>query len=133
MMGAYRALAGTLFYLGNFESARQYAMCAVQIWRSGGVQSVAEDLDAPAVVCLGYEALSKWHLGETASCQATMVEAISLAKELKDMHTLAGALHFAAYLAQYDRNPADVERLASDLIALSTRENFALWLAAGAM
>ncbi len=133
MMGAYRALAGTLFYLGNFESARQYAMSAVQIWRSGGVQSVAEDLDAPAVVCLGYEALSKWHLGETASCQATMVEAISLAKELKDMHTLAGALHFAAYLAQYDRNPADVERLASDLIELSTRENFALWLAAGAM
>src|ERR1700675_4926832 len=40
MMGAYRALAGTLFYLGNFESARQYAMDSVQIWRSGAVQSV---------------------------------------------------------------------------------------------
>jgi adenylate cyclase len=92
-----------------------------------------EDLDAPAVVCLGYEALSKWHLGETASCQATFVEAISLAKELNDMHTLAGALHFAAYLAQYDRNPADVERFASELIELSTREKFALWLAAGGM
>src|ERR1700738_4806070 len=65
MMGAYRALAGTLFYLGNFESARQYAMGAVQIWRSGSVQSVVEDLDAPAVVCLCYEALSRWHLGET--------------------------------------------------------------------
>jgi serine/threonine protein kinase/tetratricopeptide (TPR) repeat protein len=133
MMGAYRALAGTLFYLGNFESARQYALCAVQLWRSGGVQSVVEDLDAPAVVCLCYEALSKWHLGETASCYATIAEATSLAKELNDMHTLAGALHFAAYLAHYDRNPADVERLASDLIELSTRENFALWLAAGAM
>jgi hypothetical protein len=62
-----------------------------------------------------------------------MAEAISLAKELNDMHTLAGALHFAAYLAYYDRNPADVERWASDLIELSTLENFALWLAAGAM
>src|SRR5271165_3710867 len=50
MMGAYRALAGTLFYFGNFESARQYAMCAIRIWRSRGVQSVVEDLDAPAVV-----------------------------------------------------------------------------------
>ena len=133
MMGAYRALAGTLFYLGNFESARQYAMGAVQIWRSGGVQSVVEDLDAPAVVCLCYEALSRWHLGETASCQATVVEAIAIAKELNDMHTLAGALHFAAYLAHYDRDPAEVERLASDLIELSTLENFELWLAAGAM
>ena len=35
MIGAYRALAGTLFYLGDFESARQYAMRAIQIWRSG--------------------------------------------------------------------------------------------------
>jgi hypothetical protein len=49
------------------------------------------------------------------------------------MHTLAGAFHFAAYLAHYDHNAGDVERLASNLIELSTRENFALWLAAGAM
>ena len=133
MMGAYRALAGTLFYLGDFESARQSALCAIQIWRSGGAQPVVEDLDAPAVVCLCYEALSKWHLGEIASCWARIAEAISLAKELNDMHTLAGSLHFAAYLAHNDRNPAEAERLASDLIELSTRENFALWLAAGAM
>ena len=63
----------------------------------------------------------------------TIAEAISLAKELHDMHTLAGALHFAAYLAHYQCNPADVERLSSDLIELSTRENFALWLMIGAV
>ena len=39
MIGAYRALAVTLYFLGDFESARQYAMRGVQIWRSGGVQS----------------------------------------------------------------------------------------------
>jgi tetratricopeptide (TPR) repeat protein len=133
MIGAYRALAGTLFYLGNFESARKYAMCAVQIWRSGGVQSVAEDLDAPAVICLCYQALSEWQFGEIASCQTTMLESISLAKELHDMHTLAGAIFWAAILGYYERDPVDVERLASDLIELSTRENFELWLAAGAM
>jgi tetratricopeptide (TPR) repeat protein len=133
MMGAYRALAGTLFYLGDFESARQFALCAIQIWRSGGAQPVVEDLDAPAAICLCYEALCKWHLGEVASCWATIAEAISLAKEMNDMHTLAGALHFAAYLAHNDRNPAEAERLASDLIELSRRKNFALWLAAGAM
>ena len=52
MIGAYRALAATLFYLGDFESARQYAMRGLQIWRSGNVQSYAEDLYTPAVGCL---------------------------------------------------------------------------------
>ena len=38
---------------------------------------------------------------------------------------------YAALLAHYERNPAEVERLASDLIELSTRHNFAHWLAGG--
>src|SRR4030095_5130219 len=44
---------------------------------------------------------------------------------------LALALWHAAYLAHYQRNLADVERLASDLIELSTRQNFAFFLAGG--
>jgi MalT-like TPR region len=47
MIGAYRALAGTLFFSGDFEAARKYAMRGVQIWRSGGAPSHAEFLDAP--------------------------------------------------------------------------------------
>ena len=131
MIGAYQALVSTLYYLGEFETARQYAMRGVQIWRSGDVQYNAEDLDAPAVVCLCYEALCQWHFGETASSHATMAEAISLAKELNETNSLAVALHFAAFLARYERNPAEVERLASDLIELSTVQNFAFWLACG--
>ncbi len=34
-------------------------------------------------------------------------------------------------LAHFERNPAEVERLASELIELSTRHNFAFWLAGG--
>ena len=60
-----------------------------------------------------------------------MSEAISLAKTLNDMPSLALALYHAAYLAHYQRNLADVERLASDLIELSTRQNFAFFLAGG--
>ena len=47
------------------------------------------------------------------------------------MNALALALHFAAYLAHYERNPTQVERLASELIELSTRHNFSYWLAIG--
>ena len=39
---------------------------------------------------------------------------------------------WAAILGHCERNPAEVERLASDLIELSTRQNFANWLAVGA-
>ena len=93
MVGACHALAVTLYFLGDFEAARQYAMRGLQIWRSGGVQSPVEEVYAPAVLCLCFEALSDWHIGEIASCEATMAQAISLAKELNDMHALAVA-HF---------------------------------------
>jgi len=36
-MGAHTALAITHYFAGNFEISGQYAMRAVQIWRSGGV------------------------------------------------------------------------------------------------
>ena len=131
MIGAYRALAVTLYFSGDFEASRQYAMRGVQMWRSGGVQSPVEETSAPAVVCLCIEALSAWHLGKIASCRATLAESISLAKELNDMHALAVALYVAGYFGHFERNPAEVERCASDLIELSTRQNFPLWLAGG--
>ena len=43
------------------------------------------------------------------------------------------ALNYAAVLGYLERNPSEVECLATDLIELSTRQNFALWLAYGAV
>jgi tetratricopeptide (TPR) repeat protein len=131
MIWAYNALAATLLFRGDFESAGEYAMRGVQIWRSGVGQSPPEDVDTPVVGCLCYKALSEWHLGEIVSCKAKLDEAISLAMGLKDMHALAGALHWAASLAAIERNPAEVDRLASELIELSMRYDFLRWQAIG--
>ena len=49
------------------------------------------------------------------------------------MHALAHALWHAGLLAHFERDPAEVERLASDLIELSTRQNFASFLRGGAV
>ena len=108
-------------------------MRGVQTWRSGGVKLHPEDVDTPVVGCLCYGALSEWHLGEIDSCHALMDEAISTAKELKDRHALALALAWAASLGYAECNPAEVDRLASELIELSTRQNFLFWLALGAI
>jgi hypothetical protein len=120
--------------LGEFDSSWKYARHGVQIWRSGSVQSpVAEEIQAPVVLCLIYEAMSDWHFGEIASCHALMDEAISTAKELKDWYALAGALINGAVLAHLERDPAKVDRLASEVIELSTRHNFLVLLATGAI
>ena len=132
MLAAYHAFAVIFYFLGEFDSSRKYARHGVQIWRSGSVQfPVAEEIQTPVVNCLVFEAMSDWHFGEIASCYALMDEAISTAKELKDRYALALAVSWAASLAILERNPAEVDRLASDLIELSTRHNFLHLLALG--
>ncbi|MBV8969643.1 MAG: hypothetical protein JO331_11375, partial [Verrucomicrobia bacterium] len=128
MIGAYRALAVALYFLGDFEAAQKNAIRGVKTWRSKGVQSPVEEVMAPAVVCLGYEALSEWHLGEIDSSHDSMTAAITLAKELNDMHALTHTLWNAGFLAHFERDPIQVERCASELIELSTSQNFASWL-----
>src|SRR6516164_832190 len=133
MIVACRVLACTFYFLGEFETARRHAMRGVQIWRSGSVHSYPEEHFAPVVSCLLWGAMSEWDLGEIGSCHAMMEEGISAAKELNDKNSLAIALNFAAQLAANDGNSAEVDRLASDLIELSTRHNFVYWGALGAI
>jgi len=133
VLGAYGALSSTLYFLGDFESARKYARDGVQLWRSGGVQSLAGEYIAPIASCLNYGALCEWNLGEIASCRAMMDEGSSIAKELKDTNALAQALSCAAAVAYFERDPAEADRFASELIELSTRHHFALWMAIGAV
>jgi predicted ATPase len=131
MIGAYSALAVTLYHLGDIETARQHTLHGLQIWRSGTVPSPVEEVDAPIVTCAAFEAIIEWHAGEIASCRATMAEAISLAKALNDMHALAVAFFWAAVLGYYERNPPEVERYASDSLELATRHRFRYWRACG--
>ena len=51
--------------------------------------------------------------------------------KLNDLYGLAQALFFASWHAHFARHPGEVERLASDLTELSTRQSFAFWLAGG--
>ena len=131
VVAAYRALAATRYFLGDFKASRTYAMHALEIWRSGGKQSAVEEPITPAVSCLCYQALSDWHFGRLADCRAATVEAISLAKELNDTHALAQALWFAGFVGHFERSPVEVEGVASELIELSTRQSFAAWLSRG--
>src|SRR5260370_35169150 len=87
MIGACRALAGTLYFLGDFETARQYAMRGLQIWRSGFVQVEVEEVTLNPVACLYYKALSEWQVGETRSSPTRRAEGLSHANALAHTHT----------------------------------------------
>jgi len=104
VLEAYANCATAFYFLGEYETARQYARLGVQPWRSGGIQSYAEVYLSPVMSCLIYWAMSEWHFGEIVSCNALMDEAISIAKELKDMNSLAMALSWAAGLRFRGRN-----------------------------
>ncbi|MGB9276440.1 MAG: hypothetical protein WCC08_14485 [Terrimicrobiaceae bacterium] len=65
MIGACTAAGGTHWHLGDFETAQQYTTRAIQIWRSGGVGSPFQEVDAQPVACLSHEALLEWHFGES--------------------------------------------------------------------
>ncbi len=117
--------------LGLFDRPVDEKTFGLQIWRSGGVHFPVEDWIAPPIHCLSNQALSEWHLGEVASCQATMAEAISLAKQLHDTQASVYLLYWSGFLAYFEGNLAETERLASDLIEMSTRQNIATWLPHG--
>jgi predicted ATPase len=92
-----------------------------------------EDFETAVVCCLCYDGVLDWYFGEMDSCQARMAEAIALAKEVNDMHGLAFVLHLAALVGYFKRDSAEVERLASDVIELSTRHHFPRWLVIGSI
>ena len=132
LIGGCVAMAVNLYFLGDLEAGQQYARRGVQIWRSGAVQFTPEEVDVPVVSCLCYEAMCQWHFENIVSCREILAEAISLAKELNDMHAFAVALSWAAYVAKFEHTPAEVDRFASELIELCTRHNFVHFLAQGA-
>ena len=113
--------------MGGFEAARKHASRGVQLWFAKNtppqVQKISAPevlLNAPAVTCLCFKALCEWHLGKIDSCKRTMAGAVSLAKEMDNTYALTESLFFASMLGHFNRNPAEVERVASDLIELST-------------
>jgi serine/threonine protein kinase len=130
MISACGTLAGPLYFMGEFEAAYQRATRGVQLWYSGSIPSQLEET-MPAVICQCFKALCEWHLGEIDASQTTMAEAISIAKELKDMYALVEALFFATMLDHFGLKAVEVERLASELVELSTRHQFALYAAGG--
>ena len=111
MIGAYTRFGSAPPTIWVISRPHDNTRCVA--FRSGGLAAFSLRLKRStrrsSLVC-SITALSEWHFGEIASCHETMAEAISLAKELNDMHGLANAIFNSGVLAHFERNVSEVER-----------------------
>ena len=85
------------------------------------------------MVGLSYAAQALWLSGYPDRALKQNAEALSLAHTLPHPHTLAHALGFAASFYQFRRETQAVHEHVETLMALSREQEFAQWLAWGAM
>src|SRR5262249_4358111 len=110
LLQARQALAVTSFCLGDAVATREQMERGVALYdpkRDGGHSYVyGQD---PGVSCLAFGAIALWLLGYPDQALARSREAVALSEELRQPCSLAMALHFAAVVRQYRREPAAVQ------------------------
>jgi predicted ATPase len=81
-----------------------------------------------AVVCASYEGHCLWFRGYPDAALPRDADAVRIARELGEAHSLALALAFSAGLRINRRAPAEAMRLADEVMALSTEQHLAQWI-----
>jgi tetratricopeptide (TPR) repeat protein len=87
----------------------------------------------PPVACGCYAARALWFLGYPDRALASSQEALNLAHRLTPRTTLAYAVHLAAALHTYRREPRIVQQFAEMAIALASEHGFERWHGGGLM
>lgn len=127
-----RVMCTSLYYRGENALAAEHAQRGVALRQP---ETMLRDavlfLNEPSISCLGYWAMSLWHLGDADQALTKIREAVSLSKELSHAHTLTISLLFDAMLSQFCRDAWGTREKAAELIRLCAQEGFSLWQIAG--
>ena len=134
LLEAHLALGNGLFWCGELVPARAHLeqVCALYDPQRHRSHAFRYGLD-PGVVGLSYAAQALWLSGYPDQALKQNAEALTLAHELPHPHTLAHALGFAASFYQFRRETQAVNEHVEAVMALSREQEFAQWLAWGAM
>ena len=129
---AHRALGNTLYHLGELTGARAHLEQGMALYDPQQHRSLAflygQDL---AVICRAWDALALWLLGYPDQALQRIHEALTLAREMAHLSSLAYALDWAAMLHRFRREVEAAQERAAAAITLSTEQGFALYLAWG--
>jgi class 3 adenylate cyclase/predicted ATPase len=130
LLRAHNTLGVTLFYLGEFVSARSHLEQAIALYDPQQRRSLARVQD-PVVACLAYAAWTLWHLGYPDQALQRSQEALAMAQELSHPYSSAMIFFFAAELHYLRREVEAVQERTAAAIALSAEQAFPFWLSQG--
>jgi class 3 adenylate cyclase/predicted ATPase len=131
LLDAHAALGATLFWLGEFASARVHTEQGIALYDPQQHRSHDFLLGDPGVVCLNIAARAMWMLGYPDQALKRGQEALTLAQELSHPFSLGHALAFTAGVHMWRRESQSTREQAEALIALSSEQGFPAWLAGG--
>jgi len=123
----------TQYFIGNVKKACNYMEKAIALDSPDRDRTFTYVCGQDgSVVNLVYYALTLWMLGKPGEAKNKSTEAITLAREIKHPFSLVYALNFSSWLYYMLRQPDDAERLADEVISLSTEQGF-FWITLGSV
>ena len=132
LLEAQRVLGSTMFWIGEMAPTRTHSEQGMALYDPLRHRSHAfvygQD---PGVACRSFAAMSTWMLGYPDQALQSIHEALTLAKELTHLLSLAFALTWAATVHQFRREAQVVEERAEAIKTLSTEHGFPFWLTFG--
>jgi predicted ATPase len=129
---AHEALGSTLFFLGDYTTARTHLEQGIALTDPTQQRDLAlRDGEAPGMRCLAFSALTLWCLGYPEQAMRRGRDMLVLAQSLAHPHSLAAAQHYAAYLHHRRREALAVQEQADALLTLATTQGFPLVLGIG--
>lgn len=126
LLMSHYALGETLFFDGDFLAARQHLEKSVALYDSRQHRSLAVVYSGydPSVFCRIIIAHILWNLGNLDQAHRRMEEAITLAKELGQAHSIVLALCHAALLHYLRREAQVAQQRAEEALRLSQEHGF---------
>ncbi len=131
---AHRSRSLTLFFMGRFAEARQYAETGYSLYDIEKHRSHAFVYGVdPSVVCLTFWAWSAWKLGFPDLALEKSHEVLELSKKLAHPHSRAFALAVTGSHYQARRDYESVAEIADETIALAKEHGFPYWIGWGSL
>jgi len=131
-VAAHRALAATLFYMGEFGKSHEHAMSVVgpesHLPSDNTLIQDSYDVVDPRVSCLSYASWASWMLGLPVRASRESEQAVALAKSLDHPFSIALALSFAAWFNQFLGDVEQTHSHANAALALSLDQGFQFWV-----
>lgn len=130
---AHDALGDTLFWRGELALAQQHLERGVTLYDPHQHSALAFFHGGydPGVACACLGACTVWLLGYVDQALTRMRAALTLARRLGQLHSLASALIWAAVLHQLRREGSLAQAQAETTIPLCREQEFPYYLAAG--